>query len=39
MAPSYLLIPEIDELDTNGGASEGALLAAHARFVKQKCGF
>jgi hypothetical protein len=30
MAPSYLLLSEIDELDTNDGAIEGAPLADHA---------
>jgi hypothetical protein len=39
MAPSYLLIPKIDELDTNGGASEDGPLATYVRFVKQKRGF
>jgi hypothetical protein len=39
MAPSDLLLSEIDELDTNDDAIEGAPLAEQVRFVKQKCQF
>jgi hypothetical protein len=39
MAPSNLLLSEIDKGDTYDDASEGGALADDARFVKQKCGF